>query len=132
MVLNAASLELLQLRAELAAARAEARSAQAKALEAEAEAARVKAINADLAARNAWLELMNEKMRRDKYGASSERSRRLLDQLELTFEDLEADAAEDEILGEVAAARTTTVARPISGRRTGVFVDIVAPAIPTD
>lgn len=109
MVLTAVSLELLQLRAELAAARAEARSAQAKALEAEAEAARVKAINADLAARNAWLELMNEKMRRDKYGASSERSRRLLDQLELTFEDLEADATEDEILGEVAAARTTTV-----------------------
>jgi len=30
-------------------------------------------------ARNAYLELMNEKMRHDKFGASSERSRRLLD-----------------------------------------------------
>jgi transposase len=105
-----ASNELLQLRAALAAARDLAEKAQAKALDAEAEAARVMAINADLVARNAHLELMNEKMRRDKYGASSERSRRLHDQLELTFEELEADAAEAEILGEMAAARTTTVA----------------------
>jgi transposase len=52
---------------------------------------------------------MNEKMRRDKYGASSERIRRLLDQLELTFEDLETDATEAEILGEMAAARATAV-----------------------
>ena len=43
--------------------------------------AKVRAINADLLARNAYLELMNEKMRRDKFGASSERSRRLRDQL---------------------------------------------------
>jgi len=77
------SLELLQLRADLAAARHTAENAQIKALEAEAEAARVRAINADLLARNAHLELMNEKMRRDKYGASSERSRHILDQMEL-------------------------------------------------
>lgn len=80
MVLNAPSLEILQLRAELVAARDEAGEP------------RVKAINADLEALNAWLELMNEKMRRDKYGARSERNPRLLDQLEITFEDLEADA----------------------------------------
>jgi transposase len=112
-----ASGELLQLRAELAAARelnqktqAKAAEAVAKALEAEAEAARVRAINADLLARNAHLELMNAKMRRDKYGVSSERSRRLLDQLELTLEDLEADAAAAEMLGQMAAAKATTVA----------------------
>jgi transposase len=104
-----ASDELLQLRAELAVARDLADKAHANALNAEAEAARVKAINADLLARNAHLELMNEKMRRDKYGASSERSRRLIDQLELTFEELEADAVEAEILGEMAAAKATAV-----------------------
>lgn len=74
-----ASDELLQLRADLAAARYLAEKAEAKALDTEAEAARVMAINADLLARNAHLELMNEKMRRDKYGPSSERIRRLLD-----------------------------------------------------
>ena len=98
-----ASDEILQLRAELAAARELAHKA-------EAEAARVRAINADLLARNAHLELMNEKMRRDKYGASSERRRRLLDQLELTFAEAEADASAAEIEGEMAAAKTTTVA----------------------
>uniref|UniRef100_UPI0035CB259E IS66 family transposase n=1 Tax=uncultured Sphingomonas sp. TaxID=158754 RepID=UPI0035CB259E len=104
-----ASDELLQLRADLAAARDLAEKAEAKALDAKAEAARIMAINADLLARNAHLELMNEKMRRDKYGPSSERIRRLLDQLELTFEDLETDATEAEIRGEIAAARATAV-----------------------
>jgi transposase len=106
---STASDELLRLRADLAAARDLAEKAEAKALDAKAEAARVMAINADLLARNAHLELMNEKMRRDKYGPSSERIRRLLDQLELTFEDLDTDAAEAEILGEIAAARATAV-----------------------
>jgi transposase len=104
-----ASDELLQLRTELAVARDLAEKAQANALNAEAEAARVRAINANLLARNAHLEMMNEKMRRDKYGASSERSRRLIDQLELTSEELEADAAEAESLGAIAAAKATTV-----------------------
>src|SRR3546814_3533175 len=83
--------EVLALRAELAAARDFAEHAQQQAYEAEARAARVAAINADLLARNAHLELMNEKLRRDKYGASSERSRRIPEQLEMTFEELEAD-----------------------------------------
>jgi len=110
-----ASDELLQLRTELAVARDLAEKAQANALNAEAEATRVRAINADLLARNAHLELMNEKMRREKCGASSERSRRLIDQLELTFEGLEADAAEAESLGAIAAAKATTVTAFTSG-----------------
>jgi transposase len=115
---NNASLELLQLRAELAVARHSAETAQNKALEAEARAARVIAINADLLARNAHLELMNEKMRRDKYGTSSERSRRILEQMEMAFEELEADAAEAELLGQQAAAKTTTVTAFERVRRT--------------
>jgi transposase len=113
-----ASDELVRLRAELAVARDVAERAQENAFNAEAEAARVRAINADLLARNAHLELMNEKMRRDKYGASSERSRRLIEQLELTFEDLDADATEAEMLGEIAAARATTVAAFTRARTT--------------
>lgn len=117
--------EILQMHAELAAARklvqaaqAEAREAQAKALEAEAKAARIQAINADLLARNAHLELMNALMRRDKYGAKSERASRLIDQLEMTFEELEADASEAESLAAQAAAKTTTIGPFIRKRTT--------------
>lgn len=38
-----------------------------------------------------------------------ERSSRLIDQLALTFEELEADATEDELAAERAVAKTTTV-----------------------
>ena len=114
------SAELLELRAELAAARDLAENTRIMLLEAEARAARVVAINADLLARNAHLELMNEKMRRDKYGVRSERSRRLLEQMELAFAELEADAAEAELVGKTAAAKTSTVTafeRPRAKRR---------------
>jgi len=73
---------------------------------AEAEAARVKAINSDLEARNALLELQNAKMRQEIFGQRSERSRRLVDQLELGFEEAEISASEDEALGELAARKT--------------------------
>lgn len=78
------SLEVLHLRAQLA--------------ETQAEAARIKAINADLEARNALLELQNTKMRAALYGQRAERHVRLIDQMELEFEELEAAAAEDEAL----------------------------------
>jgi transposase len=50
------------------------------------------------------------KLERQIYGQSSERSVRLMDQMELTFEELAASATEDEIAAEMAVARTTTVA----------------------
>jgi hypothetical protein len=87
--------EIESLREQLAAALAVA-----------AEVARIKAINADLEARNALLELQNEKMRRALYGQRSERTRHLLDQMELAFEEWEATASEDEALAALAAART--------------------------
>src|SRR5882757_6597763 len=84
--------------------------------EAQAEAAREKAINADLAARLALLELQNEKMRRALYGPRAERSQRLIDQMELAFEEVETNAGEDEAAGHRAALGTTveafTRARP--------------------
>jgi hypothetical protein len=48
----------------------------------------------------AHLKLQIARLRREQYGASAERSRRLLDQLELQLEDLEADACEDDLAAE--------------------------------
>ncbi len=87
--------EIQSLREQLAAAQTVA-----------AEVARIKAINADLEARNALLELQNEKMRRTLYGQRSERTRHLLDQMELTFEECDTIASEDEALAALAAAKT--------------------------
>ncbi|CAN2536530.1 hypothetical+protein [Methylocapsa aurea] len=50
------------------------------------------------------------KLQRQIYGQKSERSARLLDQLSLELEELEANATEDELAAERAVARTTTVA----------------------
>src|SRR5580698_9912758 len=49
------------------------------------------------------------RLERQIYGQRSERSARLIDQLALEFEELEASATEDELAAEQAAARTTTV-----------------------
>src|ERR1700678_3151591 len=49
------------------------------------------------------------KLERQVYGQKSERSARLIDQLALTFEELEANATEDELAAEQAVAGTTTV-----------------------
>jgi transposase len=50
------------------------------------------------------------KLERLIYGQRSERSARLIDQLSLAFEELEASATEDELAAEKALAKTTTVA----------------------
>ena len=50
------------------------------------------------------------KLERQLYGPHSERSVRLIDQLALQFEELQANATEDELAAEIAVARTTTVA----------------------
>jgi hypothetical protein len=55
------------------------------------------------------LKLQIAKLRREQYGASAERTERLLAQLELELEDIETDAAEDELAAEVAAAKAATV-----------------------
>ena len=58
----------------------------------------------------AHLKLQIEKLNRDRFGPRSERTARLLDQMELQLEELEATATEDELAAEAAAAKTTTVA----------------------
>src|ERR1700737_860677 len=78
-------------------------------LEAEAAAARAQAVNSNTEALIAHLKLEIEKLRRELYGSSSERTARLLEQMELQLEDLEAAATEDEMGAEQAAAGAQTV-----------------------
>jgi transposase len=81
-----------------------------------AELALARARNADDAAIIARQNLEIAKLRRQIYGPRSERTARLLDQMELELEELEADATEDEIAAERAAAKTTNVA-PFTRKR---------------
>jgi transposase len=75
-----------------------------------AELAVAKAMASEDKALIAHQRLRIAKLERQVYGQRSERSVRLIDQMELTFEELEAAATEDEIAAEQAVAKTTTVA----------------------
>ena len=59
----------------------------------------------------AYLKLLIAKMKRERFGQSAERGRKLLDQLELQLEELQASAAEDEVAASPAAPKPTTVRR---------------------
>ena len=100
-----------RLTAEANAAIAETSVAVAKAnaAVAKAEAANAQADLSSSEALIAHLKLAIEKLRRELYGTRSERTARLLDQMELQLEDLEASATEDELAAENAAGRTQTV-----------------------
>ena len=77
--------------------------------EAEAQLVEARARESATEALIAHLKLQIARLRREQYGASAERSRRLLDQLELQLEELEADASEDGLAAATAAAKTTHV-----------------------
>jgi transposase len=110
---------LESLKRLLAAEHAARIDAEAKAASAEAAAARAAASVSSAEALIAHLKLAIEKMRRELYGSRSERGRKLLDQMELELEDLEAAAAEDAIVAEMAAARACGAATlvPAHARR---------------
>src|SRR5580692_8568547 len=82
---------------------------RAKALDIAAELAVARAKASEDSALIAQQKLRIAKLERQIYGQRSERSSRLIDQLALTFEELEADATEDELAAERAVARMTTV-----------------------
>ena len=88
--------ELDELRAELAATKA--------------ELARARAVVSTSEAMIAGLRLEIALLRREQYGHSSERTARLIDQLELQLEELVSDAAEDAIRAEksVGSARASS------------------------
>jgi transposase len=105
--MDAARAALAQENAALKAALA---VAQTKSLDVAAELAVARAKASEDMALIAQQKLRIAKLERQVYGQRSERSARLIDQLALTFEELEASATEDELAAEKAVARTTTVA----------------------
>jgi transposase len=92
--------EIAALQATLAAERTARQEAEARASGAEAMVAQLK--------------LLIARLRREQYGQSSERRRKLLDQLELQLEEVAASAAEDEI---TAAPVGGTMVHPFTRRR---------------
>src|SRR3979411_445285 len=82
---------------------------RAKELDIAAELAVARAKASEDSALIAQQKLRIAKLERQIYGQRSERSSRLIDQLALTFEELESSATEDELAAERAVARTTTV-----------------------
>jgi transposase len=83
---------------------------RAKALEVAADLAVARARASQDMALIAHQKLRIARLERQLYGQRSERSARLIDQLALVFEELEAGATEDELAAEAAIAKTTTVA----------------------
>jgi transposase len=82
---------------------------RARALEVTAELMVARAKASEDVALIAQQKLRIAKLERQVYGPRSERSARLIDQLALEFEELEADATEDELAAEVAVAKTMSV-----------------------
>lgn len=106
-----AASEIARLHAALAAETARAQAA-------EAELAQARALASCTDAMIQELKLEIAKLRRDKYGVSSERRARLIDQLELQLEELEAAAAEDALAAEqVAAADNISSVRAFMRRK---------------
>jgi transposase len=97
------------LKAALATARDAHIVEAARAAHAEAELAVARAKISDDQALIAHQKVRIEKLTRQLYGPRSERTSRLLNQIELQFEELESTATEDEIAAEMAVAKTTTV-----------------------
>src|SRR3979411_2019196 len=98
------------LNAELGTARDDRIAEAAKAAQAEAELAVARAKASDDQALIAHQQLRIEKLTRQLYGPRSERTSRLLDPIELQFDEVETAAPEDETAAEMAIAKTTTVA----------------------
>jgi transposase len=83
----------------------------------DAELARARAEASSAEALIAHLRLTIEKMRREIYGPRSERKARLLEQMELQLEELEAAAAEDDLAAEKAATGYTTPVRAFTRKK---------------
>ena len=94
--------EIAALQTALTAERAARQQAEARASGAEAMVA--------------YLKLLIAKMKRERFGQSAERGRKLLDQLELQLEELEASATEDAVAGGSAEPDPTSV-RSLAGKR---------------
>jgi transposase len=95
---------------DIAALRAALIAQRERAVGVEAELAVAKAKASEDQALIAHQRLQIAKLTRELYGQRSERRAQLIDQMELTFEELESSATEDEVAAEQAVAKTTQVA----------------------
>ena len=100
-------IEALKALVRLSTQRADA--AEQRATSAEAELANARARESATEALISHYKLQIAKLKREQYGPSAERTRRLLAQMEFELEDLEADAVEDDLAAETAAAKATNV-----------------------
>jgi transposase len=98
------------LKAALTIERAKMRQALAERDAGAAELAVAQAKASEDLALIAHQKLRIAKLEQQIYGPRSERSARLIDQLALQFEELDASATEDELAAEIAVAKTTNVA----------------------
>jgi transposase len=108
-------IEVLKARVRAAEAERDAAVAERDTVNAErdiavADALAARAEVSDSQAIIAHLKFQIARLNRESRGQRSERSARLLNQLELQLEEVEATASEDDLLAEMAAARTTHVA----------------------
>jgi transposase len=94
---------------DVAALKAALLAERARGVEIAAELAVVRAKASEDLALIAAQKLRIAKLERQIYGQRSERQARLIDQLSLAFEELEANATEDELAAERAVAKATTV-----------------------
>ena len=111
------TMPLDHLPVDLAAAHALLLAERAARITAEAEAVRALAMNSNADALISHLKLEIEKLRRKLYGSRPERQARLLDQMELQLEELEATATEDELAAERAPARSVTPVQAFTRQR---------------
>ena len=100
----------VELPEDIEALKAEVIAAQIRAMALEAELAVANARNSEDAATILRLKHQIARLNRESKGPSSERAKRLTDQLELELEDAEATATEDDLLAEIAVAKTINVA----------------------
>ena len=98
------------MNAELAALPDDIDALKTALLAARAEAAAAIAQCSSDQALIAHLKLEIAKLNRDRFGPRSERTARLMDQLEFQLEELEASATEDDLAAEAAAGKTSQVA----------------------
>jgi transposase len=108
--------DLAAAHALLAAERTARQAAEEMAARAQAETAQAQASLTSHEVLVAHLKLMIEKLRRQLYGRRSERQERLLDQLELQLEEVEASATQDALATEAvqpATVRSFTRRRPV-------------------
>jgi hypothetical protein len=107
--------DLVTAHALIVTERAARRQSEVRTARAEADLTRAQATASSAEALIARLRLEIEKLRRTLYGARSERKERLIDQLEMQLEDVEADATEDELAAEGSAI--STVVKSFERRR---------------